>query len=188
MSEEKRLLVVACPRSGTRSLARSLLNAGVRCHHEVMGRDGSVSHFLAVDDYYYAGMHQEGRRDFEFEHIWHQVRNPLHAIPSIAKHITKRSWWHWQEKHTGVSYDETPLRRAALFWLRWNSLCNDNDPGLTYRIEDAPLDLMGKILGVEMAPLERIRHGVAVEPIGWDELEELAEPIRLLAKEYGYDG
>ena len=185
--------MIGAPRSGTHYTAAVLRRAGLDIGHEVVRDDGTVSSLFVADDYYYPGQDPGGRRsEFAFDHVFHQTRHPLAAIASIAAFMPI-TWWHWQEKHTGVSYDLPPLSRAARAWLGFNRLAEDADPELRFRVEALPEvwpEVASRLsLGETPCPevstnlhaLQRPKVKVTWEALGVDE-----EPVRLAAHRYGY--
>lgn len=194
-----RLLVTACPRSGTRYTTQILQNVGVGVCHESMGRNGTVCSFHAVDDFHSpcGRAHKERRSIKKFDLVWHQVRHPLRVVESIETQMST-AWWHWQEKHTGASLDERPFERSAHFWFRWNEIIeNDPEVSLRYRLE--AIEDSWPVMMLQLGLSEKTRMPVGVSKIMgciknpdrrevvWDDLGEWAEPVRLKAKEYGYE-
>lgn len=151
---------------------------------------------MAVDDYYYwiSGHQSHRRAHLEPDLVFHQVRHPLAAIGSLAT-MNKGGFWHWQEKHTGISGDMDRVVRAARFWLEWNRICEAQRPDFTYRIEDLPWVELCARLGLRHQPLPGISRGLGksskAEPLSWDELAKRTGPIgeRVMerARDYGYE-
>ena len=192
--ETRRLLVIGAPHSGTRYMARVLRAAGVQVGHERVGREGSVSSYFVADDYWYGGKeHMGGRlRDFAFDHVWHQVRHPLAAISSIAN-LCPVSWWHWQEKHTGVSYDLPPIERGTAAWLAFNELAERQKPELSFTIEhmEHSWPILATRLGIEGTPLPDVPYADtrSTHPklkVTWEALGSYESRVRDLARHYGY--
>lgn len=191
------LAVMACPRSGTRFATRILRRgAGLKLTHEGDGVDGSVSCFIAVDDYWYpSNKHMAWARSRQaFDHFWHQVRHPVDAIPSID--TLHSLWGHWQEKHSGVPWDDARLIRAARFWLRWNEII-EPQADLRIRVEDFERrwpELMERLsLDSKGSPPDYTPKsgGKRKDEFSWDILRsmdpDLYDAVRTKAKEYGYD-
>ncbi|MGW8181920.1 MAG: hypothetical protein ACWGQW_24600, partial [bacterium] len=132
------LLVTGAPRSGTRAIAHALTCAGFPIGHERSGPRGISSSFFAVNYWYYPGVHRAPLKRYRFSQVWHQTRDPLKTISSMADEMPS-SWWHWQEKHSNVPGDLEPIGlRCALFWMKWSFLVQANHPkAWQYRIEDA---------------------------------------------------
>ena len=172
-------------------MSRILTAAGMTVPHEQMGRDGTVSSFFTVDDYWYArGAHRDGRRStWSFDIVAHQVRHPLGVIGSLAEYGYAQ-WWHWQEKHTGVSMDLDPVERATRFWLRWTELA-DEHADMTYPIENPEVAWAVWAAKFDLGPMPDMgavgqsRH----REFGWDDIpESLRGAVELRAREYRYVG
>lgn len=165
---QKRLLVVGCPRSGTKSFSRVLMFFGLRVEHEQMGEDGLVDSTFTVprttrDP---ANFTPDGLWQYRFDRTIQLVRNPLWVIASLCRELYP-SWWTWQEIHTGIAIaGERPTpAEAARYWCWWTDQADKLSGGEFVRIEDfgqfalvANLGKRGKAgpvrsedLGVEMA-------------------------------------
>lgn len=187
----KAILVIGCPRSGTRYTNEVLRQMGLKVEHEKMGRDGTVSSWFAVDDYYYPRAHGGRRADFHFDLVVHQVRHPLDVIGSLETAMNP-AWWHWQQAHTGISKEsEYPGSR---FWLAWNERCEAQPTDLSLRVEamEDAWPTLSELLFGEERPLPnvspetgRLRRPNRRAP-SWDDLGPYAEPVRKKAAEYGY--
>ena len=191
-----RVLVTGCARSGTRHMAQTLRKIGLRAAHEGDAEDAVVSSYFAVDDYYYhGGKHRKRLSSVPFTHRFHQVRHPLGVIGSIAE-FNNASWWHWQEKHSGVSYDETPVVRAARYWIRWNLMIRAQRLDWTYRIESLPVlwpEFMDR-LGIDPATPQPVIPQVGKSEhrkVTWDELKSedvaLHDEVYAEACFFGYE-
>jgi hypothetical protein len=207
-----KLLALACPRSGTRYLCKTLRNSGVPVGHEYLGYAGTVGMFFAVEDCWYPGKHWLGedeqkqrRSDYEFEQVWHFTRDPRLAIASIASTSFQRTIWPWQERHTGISSGLYPKElRAMKFWVAWNELIEKRESiDLFFRIEDIDemwpvlcerlgLDGVGGGLGYpkDLGSIENIRQRPV--PMTWDEMKSIDNEtylrVREMATRYGYEG
>jgi hypothetical protein len=199
---DKKILVLSCARSGTRALAKSLMLSGVDIGHERLKVNGTICGHLAVDDYWYSSHWRMRtglvrRSELEFDETWHQVRHPLSVIESIETG-PNLEFWHFQEKHTGVSWDDKPIERVARYWLAWNDVIESNDIDFRFRIEDidAAWPEMCRRFGIEAerpsvgsdygaVPLKKLKR--ERERVEWSDLGIYEEPVRLKAKEYGYE-
>jgi hypothetical protein len=112
----KRLLITGCGRSGTKYITHLLRRLGLDVRHERMGEDGITSWGMAVD----AGCVAWGVpfRNFAFDHVFHQVRDPREVIASAT--TFKPDSWSFIRAHTPISLDEPVLLRAAKYWYYWN--------------------------------------------------------------------
>jgi hypothetical protein len=127
----RRVLITGCGRSGTRYTVALLDKHGLDVRHEEIGRDGAVSWCMAVDSE--RTPWGPPRREYQFEHIFQQVRSPLKAIPSMLA-MNERSWRYICEWIPCV-LDEAPILRAAKYWYYWN-LHAEKIAQWRYRIED----------------------------------------------------
>lgn len=197
----RKLLIVGCPRSGTRAISDALTTARFPVGHERCGPRGISSCFFAAKDWDYPGKHRGTPERFRFEQVWHQTRTPNKVISSMADKMPP-SFWRWQEKHTGIPGNLEPtVKRCAIFWIAWNELVEKNYPGAwRYRVEDLG-DLwptMLERLGIPWVPLQtspdhghnerKERHYWT-----WDELRDalptgIWDRLRKKAEEYGYAG
>jgi hypothetical protein len=177
-------------------MARILLASGLEVRHEDMGKDGTVSCFFAVDDYYYHGRHHDRLAVCEFDVRLYQTREPLATIGSLTE-FHKTWFWHWQQKHTGISGDEEPLTRAARFYDAWSDLCEAAQNDLQYRIEDLDAawprisDLLG--LSIEHPPIPVTEKNIGASDhieVTWDDLKSVSPLLytrtRQRAERYGY--
>ena len=211
MAEFKRkLLALAVPRSGTKYISKVLQTSGVKVGHEMFKADGTVGMFFAVEDCWYPGKHwvaddeqKQRRSDFEFEQVWHFVRDPLKTIASLASPVFAKHIWCWQERHTQISCGLYPKKlRAMAFWVAWNELIEDNNPDFFFRIEDidAAWPEICERLGIEnepsVPPYPRDYGTVytgqqAVVPMTWDEMKSIDNAtylrVREMAARYGYE-
>jgi hypothetical protein len=184
-----RLLVIGSPRSGTRSVAARLREAGLRIGHEKMLRDGTVSGLWTVDDFLYPGAHSKDRPSkHTFDITVHLVRHPLATIASLAA-LDKPHFWHWTQVHTGRSVEtHGKLVYAAHFWSIWNQLARLRFPNLTWRIEDADewWPETARLFDLDAAvPMSRIGHSEH-ETLRWSDLGSAEETVRKEAALYGY--
>jgi len=115
------LLVTGCGRSGTNYLAICLERSGYSIKHEQPGEDGTVSWPMAVNSYSPWGPESEDH----FEHIFHQVRNPLAVITSWIVNLNDvtRDEWVFIRHHIPEIHPEDPLIvQCAKYWYYWNLL------------------------------------------------------------------
>lgn len=130
MRTRKRLLITGCGRSGTKYVTHLLRRLGLDVPHERMGADGIASWAMAVDaDAVVWGV---SPRDYDFEHVFHQVRDPREVIAS-ATTFKPRSW-DFICAHTPVPADDPVVLRAAKYWYYWN-LEAEKIAGWRYRID-----------------------------------------------------
>lgn len=192
MASARRILGLGHPRGGTRYASRLLVTAGCRALHEANGRDGSVSCWLTVNDWWHPHMHSNGlRSDYPEAVILHIVRNPLDSITSLAK-FKHMLFWSWQRFHTGLDYQPESMEFYAKFWLKWNEIIESQNPFARMAVE-RPAESWSKIsdvLGIgEMPTVERDPSWVTKDKssIAWGDLGETALAVQKKAAEYGYE-
>jgi hypothetical protein len=201
---QKRLLVLGCPRSGTRYTARLLkTGAGLDVPHERMGQHGTVTSFFAADMPSLAKPHKGVRSDYEFEHVWHIVRHPLMFVRSAFAFLDT-GYWETTEPHTGV---HVPLREngypsedsypaLGLHWVRWNRLIETQKPEMRYRLERTKtawpvmmdlLGLNGTVFPSNVKPVGRDTDTLTkTSKVTWDMFGEHQAEVWDLAASYGY--
>lgn len=219
MTEPRKLLIVATGRAGTKWSARAWQKMGLDVGHEYVGKHGSVTRFFAVDGTDHPSFpnespknrmaHQgERRSDFEFEHIWHQVRHPLTCITSLSLAFP-RSAFEWYSRYIDINPKHPDIRFTAMqFWLKWNELCAEHAT-MSFQIEeiDHYWSHMCEELGVpvcEPPSIDRTlnrskrwsrpfvdRKAIQAAPdLTWEDLSDidpiLAIHVEQAAKAYGY--
>jgi hypothetical protein len=212
--QRKKLLVVACPRSGTLHTAHLLNKAGVKVKHENMGQDGTVSCFFAPTFASHMQTPESGKphvedgelpQNFEFEHVWLQVRDPLKVIASLLK-IMQQKTWDWvaavnpKIDTTPHRTRETSIRRAMMFWIEWNKMVlEQRNPELVYRVEDfdSTWPRMCELLGIEaeLPVVSQTMHASSgnrkATPVTFEELVDvdvlMAKRLAAEARKLGYN-
>lgn len=194
MAQQARpVLGLGHPRGGTRYVSRLLVAVGVRALHEAKGRDGSVSCWLSFPDWYTPHANGSGlRSEYPDARLLHVIRHPLSAIASLSVFFHP-SWWHWQEKHTGVEYVRESLDFYAQFWLRFNQGLEAQRPFARLRIEH-PEETWPEIaseLGVS-----EVMPSIEIDPtwvtrkkptLAWSDLGKREDEVREYARHLGYE-
>ena len=128
-----KFLGLAHPRCGTHYTASLFHVLGYKVRHEGIGDDGTVSWMWAVkeDKVPFGSGYVEG--DYR---VFHIVRNPVFAIPTIANvedHI--KGSLEFRKKY--IDYDDkaTPFQNAAVSFLMWNEIIESWSPEATFRVE-----------------------------------------------------
>lgn len=196
--KEKRLvLVTGCARSATTYISKVLELNGLQVVHEGLAKDGCASWTMAVDAS--STPWGPGSRGLEFEHIFHQVRNPLDNISSVYTTEPERSWEFIYEHIPEISHKDSHLVRCVKYWIYWN-LKAESLAEWTYRIEDLEeeLPVMSKKLGVHLDPMSlkfiskiTNHRGPYVKKFTWKDLKEelprhLLEELYATCLHYGY--
>ena len=154
-------------------------------------------------------------RDYEFDLVVHQVRNPLQVIPSVAQFVLRNppslryiqqhcreTRLAWRERLRGRK--RALLIQAARYWYHWNLLAEAKArEGLRIQVERLidELPRLCERLGVVCTPgaaasvptnANARHHYVDGEPwtVTWSQLEDLdpslCARVRALATSYGY--
>jgi hypothetical protein len=161
-----------------------------------MGKDGASCWYVAAQpNYRKRGVDLTKVR---FEHIFHQVRDPLKTISSVYFSEDRLSW-HYILKHTPeIKYRDPHLVKCAKYWYYWN-LKAETFAEWTYRLEDIDLvwdefcQRIGKKLlrsAIEQTPKNVNTRGPH-ELFTWEDLRreldpELYQNIVNMARKYGY--
>jgi hypothetical protein len=134
--QTKDLLIIGCGRSGTKYISSLLRELGVDIGHEKYGVHG-ISHW-----YFTPGHHMTKAPwgapgilfgDYDYKHIFHQIRNPLDAISSITT-FTPPSWA-WLSQWVPLKKTDTILHKSMKYWYHWNVMAEKN-AHWSYRVED----------------------------------------------------
>jgi hypothetical protein len=126
------LLVTGCGRSGTKYISFVLRRLRRDVPHERLGRHGVCAWTMAgpTEDRPYGPCEA-----LRFEHVFHQVRDPLEAIASATTFGDES--WRYICANTPCSLDEPVLVRSARYWLAWNMRV-ERIATWRYRIEALP--------------------------------------------------
>lgn len=126
-----RVLITGCGRSGTKYASFALQRLGLEVPHEQLGRDGISSWTMAVA----AESRPYGppSSGVSFQHIFHQVREPLATIASCMT-LNSESW-DFICRHVECPPFAPALIMAATYWLLWNKKAEEIATW-RYRIED----------------------------------------------------
>lgn len=190
------LLITGCSRSGTMYITKVLQQCGLKVCHESDGQDGIVSWLMAAPGT--ETPFGPGGSKYHFIHIFHQVRDPLKAIPSICTEPFE-AWLYISQHVPEVKWDEPILIRAAKYYYYWNKMA-EKKAEWTYRIEDIEkvFPEMEERLGVTLdkkalksVPKDTHTRGKR-EPCTWQELKNVLEPefyqkLVKMAIRYGYE-
>lgn len=200
-AEEKLLLITGCGRSGTSYIATLLTQCGLEFGHENAEKNGVCSWFLAVDGPKFRANFPDPST--HYQHVFHQVRNPLDVISSWYfnyEDVSPKVWNNFIRVHVPqIKAKDPPLVRCAKYWYYWNLLA-EKKAEWRYRIEDIHHEIyeFEKRLGVVLKKdgFLRVREDINTwkkieKKLIWADLKEALDPndfkrIVSLAKKYGY--
>lgn len=212
----RRFLITGHPRTGT-GYAASLFNQlGFDVGHETAGADGLSSWMFAADSDQYPYAQDDvakSRRRLRWEFLFHIVRDPSSAVPSIMR---DDKWapisYQFRREHllkeVGIDLDkcESDVERAVMSLVGWSKMILALVPDLWFRIEDAhealPIFLAtrGLTAGVSVSELstspinaDKLYQGVqrskpAIRSADWLALSEEAKSgLIWYCERFGYD-
>lgn len=196
--KHRALLITGCARSGTKYVSSALTASGIEIGHEQMKSSGVAKWDLAANPKEARNKKWINLHNFQFDHIFHQVRDPLKVISSV--YVTEdRQSWNYILKHTPeISIRDSHLTKCAKYWYYWN-LKAEQLAEWTYRLED--LDQLweeyglrlGKPINTQAINAISKKTNTAGDPkrFTWDDLKKELDPelyhnIRKLAQKYGY--
>lgn len=170
---DRKLLILATGRSGTLYVSKVFRKAGMDLGHEAVGQYGTCSMYFipprtdvsSINDGQKVKIHyQEDRSQFQFEHVWHQVRDPLKTIDSLAKSFTLKVR-RWTAAYCGAQLPgtsgisratlEDKLQWAMWYWIKGN-LMAQTQARWTYRLEELPWKEMMRRLDEPPQPLPKV--------------------------------
>ncbi len=189
------LLITGCARSGTGYISHVLQKNGLDIGHESMGRDGISSWVMAImtDEPAWGPIPSE----VQFEHIFHQVRDPLKVISSVYISEPQISWDYIIKNIPEINLEDSKAEKTAKYWYYWN-LRADERAEWTYRVEalDEVWEEMEARLGLSldrssMNQVPKNYNTRESHPFTWASLREALTPdtymkVRTLAQFYGY--
>jgi hypothetical protein len=196
-TSHRQILVIGCARSGSQYMTQLLKAQGLDVGHEQMGSAGCVSWLMTADTD--TAPWGPLSRDYTFDHIFHQVRDPVKVIQSLYNNPPKATWEWISSIIPEIQMDDDNLTKCAKYWYYWN-LKAEAKAEWTYCIENIDMlyQVFGKCLGLYFDPtvLQRIpknmnSRGTPETPITWTELKQglrrdLYKKVSSLAIEYGY--
>lgn len=193
MEKKRKLLIVGCGRSGTKYISELLKKNGFDVGHEQDGTDGIASWPMTITD----GEDPPwgpSFREYKFDAIVHQVRNPVKVISSCHTILDKS--WNYIKKYIPIKETDSKLIMCAKYWYYWN-LRAENLANFTYRIEDIDStlpkllkilrgkDYPSRLLDVSRDVNRRPHCLISLEKVGREE-KELYDKIINLSLRYGY--
>lgn len=181
----QKIIILGCPRSGTKFISEIFNINGIQIGHEKMGSFGISSWCLVSgDDKVCHGPSYEKVLNIFGNNslIYHQVRNPLQTISSLTT-ISKKSF-DFVKNYIPMDSKESLNLKCMKFWYYWNLMAEKLTTN-RYRIEDVDF-LLPNFKGLNQKNINSRRH----VNLNWDDLrmenEELANNIKVLSERYGY--
>ena len=144
--ENKKILVVGHPRTGTGYTAKLLQSWGLDVQHERMGKDG-ISHWgMAVggDNPVIFGEFIDNMtfNSVEWDTIIYCVRDPKDSIPSIAyTENTNKESFEYRMKWGEFNSKDNPIVDAINSIVSWDKLIQSLEPDFVFRIENQGKEL-----------------------------------------------
>lgn len=202
----RRILVTGCSRSGTKSMANILKDAGIRVEHERMGTDGTVSCFfydksrnvLPFPKTYPRDPHEgeSAPHYYKFRRKIHLVREPLACISSNVS-VMNRAHQEWLVARGIITSMEVKpkLLRMMQMWHGINNFLDLMKYELVKIEDDRAIKSLIASLGGDVKSFTHRRMNKASgynkpKELEWSDLEkvdqDLTKRIRKLAKAYGY--
>lgn len=141
--EKRKVLFIGTGRCGTTTIAKLFQANGKDVGHEIDGKDGISSHWFAYDSDWHpyvvgqplGHIHLgEHRSDYDFEHVFQIVRNPLDCISSI-QHFFHDSDCEFLKDQNISSMHRGDLFSAMRIYLLVNQHCQKQTKN-RYRIEE----------------------------------------------------
>lgn len=142
--ETKNILGLGHPRSGTKYLAKFLINLGLDVGHETMRKDGIVSWMFAVNTYDTPFGDNSSPMNYNFNHVIHVIRNPFDAIKSISNiEDTSISSLNFREAHLNIPNSLNGYNFSTYSYVKWNKLILKKNPDLTVQLENCEKPIFG---------------------------------------------
>lgn len=206
------ILITGTGRCGTRSAARLLDSAGMKCTHEgvfnPMGWGYSQEQMRLMDERpewnwkaesSWCGSVYLDRPELDNVTVVHLVRHPKKVLDSLLRewkstHPYYNPHYHWLTRHLpGIALYETPVGKAAYKALALNQMIEFR-ADVFHRIEDDPRELLDK-LGIDWDgkelfnnPEHNAHPGRAESDVTLGDLPaELREQIAEMTARYGYE-
>jgi hypothetical protein len=123
------------------------------------------------------------------------INRPLSGRERLVAHV--------RETLPDVPKERSEIARTARFWLEWNSMIEQrsrrrNLPYVRYRLESYTAhdfhEILGHIGTPDLGTVEQafcglprdVNTGPSVRALTWEQLRPWEQPVRALARRYGY--
>lgn len=195
-TEESRIMIIGCGRSGTTFTSKLFKAHGFSVGHERLLQHGISSWLLVSNqDTVHIGPSYSEIKDLGLP-VVHQVRHPIKAIASFLS--TGHKSWEFIANEIPIDYDnDNKVLRGMKYWYYWN-LMAEKKATFTYQVEKLD-EVFPELLRIGQFPVsfakgEEVAKTTNTRPhsiLNWDDLKneniELTNKIIDLAKRYGYD-
>lgn len=211
------LLISATPRSGTVRTQTLLKELGFDITDDWgnPGKHGTVSWILAFRDSpegYFGPVHITKKQSFE--HVLHQIRDPLASITSIAytEPWHKKNYFNFVHRHVNLGHpalnetidfsNEMRISFALRMWVQYHEFL-DKIADFHFKMEELSIDMLKKIIQISnfTMPSENLFQKLKFEKvvnarkhkekITWKELEKIdskfTKRAQNLARKYDYN-
>jgi LPS sulfotransferase NodH len=154
---KRKILVVGHPRTGTGYMSKLLSSTGLEIGHEWIGRDGMSCWMFATEDGNYTpgprgDINGLSRKDFEFQHIIHLVKNPYTSMSSIVNvENAARLSYQFRKKYVYINDRGSRLEKAVQSFLGWHEMIERNiKTSCTINIENSQSQLKSFLAGINL--------------------------------------
>jgi hypothetical protein len=173
-----KILILSCPRSGTKYTSDLLKFLGLDFKHEAIGDNGGIGFPYVIQEAVSVNGKEYEKTDFkDFDFIFHQVRNPLNVVRSLPP--DKHPFWEFTERYIG-KLSGSKIERHFQFWVKWNKMCEKNAMA-TYRVESLPVEINN--VSFETTTNTRIGKLNYLPRVSWNQVDD---SVVELASKYGY--
>lgn len=195
-AQEKLILGLGHPRTGTGYTAKLLQSWGLDVGHEKLGEHGTVDWSLAAGQSLWQAVKLQ---DWTWQHSIYCVRDPKEAIPSIVYTEDIQSHSIDFRKENGVIVSVNPIVTAINSITKWDHLISLLEPEIIYRIEDEGQELFEHLksmgIGIKWSDAVLGQKQNTRTHKSWDEMiAEFGEVpakskirINQYCRKYGYD-
>ncbi|MDW8518559.1 hypothetical protein [Priestia flexa] len=139
MKIKKKFLVLGHPRSGTGFMSALFNKFGYNVGHETMGKDGISSWMFAVDDNQVYGEIGLTRKDFEFDYVIMNIRDPISIVSStFYTENTATPSLEYRKKHINLSHVQNEIDLSVKSVLGWYSIIEKQNPDIVIKVDELP--------------------------------------------------
>lgn len=203
----RKILVVGHPRTGTGYMSKLLSSTGLEIGHEWIGSDGMSCWMFATEDGNYApgprgDIRGLSRKDFEFQHIIHLVKNPFTSMSSIVNvENAVLGSYEFRKKYVYINDRGSRLEKAVQSFLGWHEMIEKNiRSSRVIQIENSQAQLKSFLADINLPNNYKVlpptdyntRKGKKqyseITQSEWDNLSvDLKNRLDLFCEKYGYE-